>query len=196
MTSSESRSASAERYLGELDAALAAAPAPVRIELVADIAGELDGLTDDEARARIAELGDPRAIAADATAQVDSMNPAVSPALASDSPSTAVPSPSKVYPTVTAVLLTVGWYVAPVLGWIGGLVMIGVGSEWASWVRRRAILTSLGGAVVAVGALLFFRTTELGLVGLAVFLVVPLVVNIFVGSFLRAQWGNRSRPAA
>jgi tetrahydromethanopterin S-methyltransferase subunit B len=177
MTSSESRSFTAQRYLGELDAALAAAPATVRTELVADIAGELDGLSDEEARARIAELGDLRAIAADATAQVRSMEPGA--------------APSKVYPTITAIVLVVGWYVVPVLGWIAGLVMIGVGAEWTSAVRRRAILTSIAAAVVAAGALLFFRTTEFGLVGLAVFLVVPLLVNIFVGASLRAHWGTQ-----
>ncbi|WP_382309486.1 HAAS signaling domain-containing protein [Herbiconiux sp. UC225_62] len=173
---SESRSIPAQRYLGELDAALAAAPASVRTDLLADIAGELDGLNDEEARARIAELGDPRAIAADATAQLRSMNP--------DQPS------SLVYPTVTAVVLTVGWYVG--LGWIAGLVLIGVGSGWTSAVRRRAILTSIAGAVVALAALLFFRTTDFGLVGLGVLLILPLLVNIFVGSFLRAHWGERS----
>lgn len=179
MTSSRSQSVPAQRYLGELDAALAEAPATVRAELVADIAGELDGLSDEEARARITELGDPRAIAADAAAQVRSMNPGA--------------APSKVYPTITAIVLVVGWYLVPVLGWIAGLVMIGVGAEWISAVRRRAILTSIVAAVVAAGALLFFRTTEFGLVGLAIFLVVPLIVNIFVGSFLRSHWG--SRPA-
>ncbi|MFB2596191.1 hypothetical protein ACEXQE_00215 [Herbiconiux sp. P17] len=174
---SESRSIPAQRYLGELDAALATAPAAVRTDLVADIAGELDGLSDEEARARIAELGDPRAIAADATAQVRAMNP--------DQP------PSRVYPTITAIVLTVGWYVAPVLGWIGGLVMIGVGSEWTSSVRRRSILTSIAGGVVAVLVLLIFRGTDFWMVGLGAFLIVPLIVNIFVGSSLRAQWGKR-----
>ncbi|MCS5717150.1 hypothetical protein N1027_03265 [Herbiconiux sp. CPCC 205763] len=177
MTTSQSRSVAAQRYLGELDAALAAAPAALRTEIVSDIGASLDGLSDAEARARIEELGDPRAIAADASAQVRSMNPDR--------------AASKVYPTITAIVLIVGWYVVPVLGWIAGLVMIGVGSEWTSAVRRRSIFTSIVAAVVAIGALLFFRTTEFGLVGLAIFLVVPFITNIFVGASLRAQWGAR-----
>ncbi|SDY62826.1 hypothetical protein [Herbiconiux ginsengi] len=56
--------------------------------------------------------------------------------------------------------------------------------------RRRATLTSIGGGVLAAAALLLFRTTDDGSVGLAIFLVVPLIVNVFVGSFLRARWGS------
>ena len=181
MTSSESRSVPAQRYLGELDAALSDAPAPVRADLLADIAGELDGLGDDEARARIAELGDPRAIAADATAQVRAMNPE--------------PAPSRAYATITGVVLTAGWCVVPLIGWIAGLVMIGVGSLWTASVRRRAILTSVAGVVVAVGLLMLFRGTDFWMVGLAAFVIVPLIVNIFVTSFLRARWGAEPRSA-
>jgi len=169
----------ARTYVSELEAALATAPAAVRTEIVADVAGELHGLTDAEARERIAALGDPQKIAADAAAQSASDAPAA--------PGTAPATPSKTYPTITAIVLTVGWYVAA-LGWIAGLVMIGVGDRWLPAEKRRAILTSIAGTVVAILALLFFRTTDVGLIGLALFLVIPLITNVFVGSYLRRTW--------
>ncbi|MDO9398123.1 MAG: hypothetical protein Q7T71_16380 [Herbiconiux sp.] len=172
MTTSHPTTATARRYLRELDAALAPAPRALRVEILADITSELTGLDDAQTAARIAELGDPRAIAADALAEQQS-EPA---------------PPSKTYPTVTAIVLTVGWYLAPVLGWIGGLVMIGVGDRWLPAFKRRAILSSIGAGVLAGVALLVFRGTDLWPVGLTAFLVIPLLVNIFVGSALRANW--------
>ncbi|WP_291054300.1 hypothetical protein [Herbiconiux sp.] len=178
MTTPDSPNAIARSYLAELDAALATAPAGIRTEMVADIADELSGLSDAETRARIAELGDPLVIAADATA---GSREAVTVAVA--------PPPTKTYPTVAAVILTAGWYVAPVLGWIGGLVMIGVGAHWSSAVKRRAILASIIAGVVAILALLVFRGTEVWPIGLVAFLVVPLIANIFVDSYIRERWG-------
>lgn len=175
MTTPDSPNDIARTYLAELDAALATAPVGIRTEMVSDIAGELSGLSDTETRARIAELGDPLLIAADATA--GSQDPAT------------VPPPSKTYPTVAAVILTAGWYVAPVLGWIGGLVMIGVGAHWPAAVKRRAILASIIAGLVAVAALLVFRGTDVWPIGLVAFLVVPLIANIFVGSYIRERWG-------
>lgn len=168
----------ARQYVTDLEAALVSAPATVRAEIVADVAGELQSLTDAEARERIAALGDPQRIAADAAAQS-----------ASDAPTGAAdpPAPSTTYATLTAIVLTVGWYVAA-LGWIAGLVMIGLGDRWLPTVKRRAILTSIAGTVVAVVALLVFRTTDVGLIGLALFLVIPFITNIFVGSYLRRTW--------
>ena len=69
MSSTSSFSASSRRYLDELESALAAAPAALRADILADIADELNGLDEDASRARIAALGDPRAIAADAAAE-------------------------------------------------------------------------------------------------------------------------------
>jgi len=174
----EPTSDTARQYVTDLEAALAAAPAAVRTEIVTDVAGELQGLTDAEARERIAGLGDPQRIAADAAAQSASDAPSGAPRTA---------PASTTYPTITAIVLTVGWYVAA-LGWIAGLVMIGVGDRWRPAEKRRAILTSIGGTFVGVVALLVFRMTDVGLIGLALFLVVPFITNVFVGSSLRRAW--------
>ncbi|WP_440710875.1 hypothetical protein [Herbiconiux sp. YIM B11900] len=168
MTTPDSPNDVARRYLGELEAALATAPAAIRAELVSDIASELSGLDDAQTRARIAELGDPLVIAADATAESrESATAAV-----------AAPPLTKTYPTVAAVILTAGWYLAPVLGWIGGLVMIGVGTHWRPAVKRRAILTSIVAGLVAGAFLLVFRGTGVWPIGLVAFLVIPLIQHL------------------
>jgi len=181
MSTNDSYSVPARRYLDDLETALATAPAALRAEIVGDIAAELAGLDEDAARARVAELGDPRAIAADASAET---------------PTPATPAPeSKAYPTATAIVLTAGWYVVPIVGWIVGLVMIGVGSRWIPQARVAAALVSVAAAVVAIGALLLMRGTDVWLLGLSVFLILPLLANVFVGSYLRRQWGlTPTRP--
>ena len=179
MSSTSSFSASSRRYLDELESALTAAPDTLRADILADIADELNGLDEDASRARIAALGDPRAIAADAAAEVQAPgNPVQGP----------VPV-SKAYPTAAAIVLTAGWYVVPIVGWIAGLVMIGVGKLWAPQVRVASAVVSVAAALVALAALLVMRGTDLWPLGLAVFLLVPLIANIFVGGYLRRQWG-------
>ena len=173
-TSDPAQGKLASQYLKELDSALAASPRAVRDDIVADIAGELRGLSETAARERIARLGDPRAIAADAVAE-ERTEAARGPV-------------TKAYPTVTAVVLTAGWYVVPVFGWIAGLIMIGVGERWTGSVKRTAILVSTAGAVVSSAAFILLRGLDYGLVGLAALLVVPLITNIFVSSYLRARW--------
>lgn len=164
----------ASEYLKELDTALAASPRAVRDDIVSDIAGELRGLSETDARERIARLGDPRAIAADAVAEQRTE--------ADARPVT------KAYPTVTAVVLTAGWYLVPFFGWVAGLIMIGVGERWTSSVKRTAILASVAGAVVSSAAFILLRGMDYGIVGLVILLVVPLITNIFVSSYLRARW--------
>jgi len=198
MSIHEAQSPPAERYLSELNAALSATPASLRAEIVSDIADELRGLDEAEASARIAALGDPLAIAADANAEFDSpMEPATSaaPSMPQTSGTPTNPaSPSLAYPTTAAIVLTVGWYLVPVLGWIAGLVMIAVGREWANAVRVRAIVASGVIGLLSLGALLVFRGTELWGLGLGIFVVLPLIANIFVGSYIRRRWAQTDQP--
>ena len=194
MSIHEAQSPSAERYLSELNAALSATPASLRAEIVSDIADELRGLDEAAASARIAELGDPLAIAADANAEFDApvaSTTSAAPVTPEASGTPAPPAmPSLAYPTTAAIVLTVGWYLMPVLGWIAGLVMIAVGREWTTAVRVRAIVASGVIGLVSIGALLAFRGTELWGVGLGVFLVLPLIANVFVGSYIRRRWAQ------
>lgn len=184
MSSNDSYSAPAWRYLAELESALAGVPADLRGEITADLAGELRGLDADAAAARIAELGDPRAIAADASAGAQ-QTAAQTTAQTADS---RMPV-SKAYPTAAAIVLTAGWYLVPIVGWIVGLVMIGAGSRWAPQVRVASVFASVAAALVAVAALLVFRGTDVWIVGAAAFAIIPLIANVFVGGYLRRQWG-------
>ncbi len=194
MSIHEAQSLSAERYLSELNAALSATPASLRAEILSDIADELRGLDDAAASARIAELGDPLAIAADANAEFDAPAVPAAPAAPSTPQASSTPAiaaaPSLAYPTTAAVVLTAGWYLVPVLGWIAGLVLIAVGREWATAVRVRAIVASGVIGLLSIGALLVFRGTELWGLGLGIFLVLPLIANVFVGSYIRRRWGQ------
>lgn len=179
MSSNNSQSKLAEDYLNELRSALAGAPAALQTEILADVAGGFDGLTDEETRARIAELGDPHVIAADATVD-DSI---------AAGPSTPVEQPvTKGYATATGIVLTAGWYLVPVLGWIAGLVMIGIGDHWTPQIRRRSILISIGAALVSVAGIMIFRGTDVWLIGVIIFLAVPIIVNAFVSDHLRRTW--------
>lgn len=182
MSSNNSQSKPAEDYLSELRAALAGAPAALQAEILADVAGGFDGLTDDETRTRIAELGDPHVIAADAT--VDDSVPGTSGV----GPAPTLQPVTKGYATATGIVLTAGWYLVPVLGWIAGLVMIGIGDHWTPQVRRRSILISIGAALVAVAGIVIFRGTEVWLIGVIIFLAVPIIVNAFVSDHLRRTW--------
>ncbi len=176
MSVNNSQSGPAQRYLGELERALASTPTVLRREILTDVAAELRGLDEEAVKARITELGDPRAIAAD-----------VSEAQRQETQQV----PSKVYPTVTAVVLTAGWYLVPLIGWVAGLVMIGAGAHWDLPVRRKSILVSVVAALVAFAALLAFRSTEFWPVGLTIFLLVPLITNIFISAHLRQKWSER-----
>ncbi|MFZ4894395.1 HAAS signaling domain-containing protein [Plantibacter sp. Mn2098] len=188
MSSSNAQSAAAKRYLTELNDALADASPAVRSEIVADITDELDGLDDAAAAARVAELGDPRAIAADAAAATAAVAPeSVSP----DSAIPVQPVPSKAYLTITGLLLTAGWYVVPVLGWVAGIVMVAIGTSWTSPVRRNAIIASIGSIVLAGIVLIVFRGTGAWYIGLGGFVLLPLIGNAFVADYLRRHWAGR-----
>lgn len=180
MSTDDSFSAPARQYLVELESALAGVPADLRAEITADLAAELRGLDEAAAAARIAELGDPRAIAADLSAEAQT---------AVAQPVEARMPVSKAYPTAAAIVLTAGWYLVPIVGWLVGLVMIGAGSRWAPQVRVASVCASVAAALVAVVALLVFRGTEVWLIGAAAFALIPLVANVFVGGYLRRQWG-------
>lgn len=190
MSTNDAYSAPARRFLAELESALAGVPADLRAEITADLAGELHGLDADAASARIAELGDPRTIAADASAEARQTATQTTDVQTADAQPVDVRMPvSKAYPTAAAIVLTAGWYLVPIVGWIVGLVMIGAGSRWAPQVRVASVFASVAAALVALAALLVFRGTDVWILGAAAFALVPLIANVFVGGYLRRQWG-------
>jgi len=111
-------------YLLELSEALADVPRDLRVEIIAGIREELDGLSAVDAETRIRELGDPAFIAAAAKEEVPPP-----------------PPESRAVPTVAAILVMIGGLIIPVAGWVVGIVLM-----WMSRVftlRSKIIVTLL-----------------------------------------------------
>lgn len=159
------------RYLDRLSVALTDAPAPLREEIVAGVREELVGLDAAQASARIAELGDPLQIAAEA---LDGLPAAAAPG----------PRSSPVYVGVTVALLVVGGYVLPVVGWLAGILLVVGSTAWTSREKKTAIAASVASAVVALALLFALRGGQAGEAGFVLFLVVPLVGNLVAGFYL------------
>jgi hypothetical protein len=162
----------ATRYLERLRLALADAPAELRDDIVSGISEELVGLDDAAAGARIAELGDPAAIASEALAGVPA-RPA---------------KRSSAYLAITVALLVVGGYIFPGIGWIAALILVGIGSAWTPGEKKRAIWASVAAAVVALALIFLLRGEETGILALILFFVVPFVTNVVVGIWLSLKW--------
>jgi hypothetical protein len=112
-----------DTYLAELERLLASADPAVRQELVDGIREELAGLGADEADARLRELGDPAFVAAGVLAEASDAAPA-------SSASAAPEGDAAWYPVLTVVLLTIGGFLVPVLGWVVGLIMLWAATGW------------------------------------------------------------------
>lgn len=134
-------------YLARLDDALRDVPFGTAREIRAGIAEELDSLEPSAARARIAELGDPRAIAAEAA---DASEAPSTPPVAVAAPPTGY-GRGPGYVAVTALLVGIGGLVLPVLGWIAGMVALWTGRVWTTFERWIATLAPLVVSAVVVG---------------------------------------------
>ena len=121
----------ATTYLAELERELRGLPSPLADDILTGVREELRGLDDESAAERIAALGDPAAIAAAARAEM--------PSRRRDTPG---------YTTLTILLIGVGGFIVPILGWI-----VGIGLLWNSrtWVLRDKLVATV---VVPVCALL------------------------------------------
>jgi len=154
-------------YLRELDAALSTAPAEVRAEIVAGIEEELVGLDAATAATRIDELGDPVFIAAEATG-----------ATTPDSPTRTTPGG---YSILTVVLLIIGGFVVPVIGWIVGAVLLVASSAWT---RRDKLIGTLVPAltfVVATTVFLLLRGPDAGVPAFIIGGAVTFIVGLLSG---------------
>jgi len=168
------------RYLHRLTTALADAPADLREEIVTGVREGLAGLDDGQTAARIAELGDPAAIAAEALGGL--------PAAPER------PRSSGFYVGLTVALLVCGGYILPVVGWIAALLLIVGSSAWTTREKKIGIGASVASAFAALVLLFTLRGEEAGPAGLALFLLVPLVGNLVVGFWLGLK--SRTRVSA
>ncbi|SDH50701.1 HAAS signaling domain-containing protein [Agrococcus jejuensis] len=130
-------------YLARLDDALRDVPFGTAREIRAGIAEELGSLHPAAARARIAELGDPASIAAEAA------DGSVSTLPATAAPTGYGRGPG--YVAVTALLIGLGGFLLPVLGWIAGIVALWTGRVWTTFERWIATLAPVVASVLVVG---------------------------------------------
>jgi hypothetical protein len=151
-TPSDTHGTAAERliadYLERLDRAAADLPDGTRAELLADIRGHLSetaGASPGEAAVRqiLGELGEPEEIVAAAAPE------------AADRPSrsgrTDRTGGELAYDVTTVLVLLLGGFVVPVLGWIAGVVMLWNGPRWRR--RHKWTGTLLWPAATAVGVI-------------------------------------------
>lgn len=123
-------------YLLELSDALADVPRSTRVEILAGVREELEGLGEDEAAERIRSLGDPHFIAAGAREDVAAPSEAPEPQWRS---------------TVAALLVMVGGVVIPFIGWIAGIALMWTSRAWSTRVKLLAtVLPALGGLQVLI----------------------------------------------
>lgn len=99
-------------YIRDLERAVRDLPKPLADDIVTGVREELRGLDAAAAADRIAELGDPTFIAASARGELP---------VRADKPW---------YTVLTIVLLAVGGFLVPVLGWLVGLVMLWYSRTW------------------------------------------------------------------
>ena len=104
-------------YLLRLSDALADVPREVRTEIVAGVREELEGLDEEQAAARIRELGDPEFIAAGAREEI--------PAAA------AQPGEARWLSITASILVMVGGAAVPFVGWIAGIALMWNSSVWS-----------------------------------------------------------------
>ena len=101
-----------DTYLRDLERAVRDLPKPLADDIVSGVREELRGLDAAAAAERIAELGDPEFIAASARAEVPPRRDATW------------------YTVLTIVLLAIGGFIVPVVGWLVGLVMLWYSRTW------------------------------------------------------------------
>lgn len=172
-------------YLERLERAAAGLPDGPRAELLADIRGHLSdtaGTSPDEATVRqiLAELGEPEEIAAAAAPEAGTRPDRTGAELA--------------YDVATVLILLLGGFVIPVIGWIAGVVMLWNGPRWQ--LRHRWIGTALwpAAAVIALAALLIAHD---GAPALPV--VLPALAVILIGlptGFAYLLRATRANPSA
>ena len=111
-------------YLAQLDAALDGVPDDVRRDILSGVAEELAGLDAPAAAARIEALGDPKFIAAEARSSAGPSEGASAPR------GNATSAPW--YAAMTVLLLILGGFLFPVVGWVAGVVLLWASPMWSN----------------------------------------------------------------
>lgn len=137
------------RYLRELDAALANVPVQIASDIRAGVEEELATLDSSAARERIAQLGDPALIAAEARREEsDAASPRKS-ALT-----------SRLYVVLASLAVAVGNFAIPLVGALPGFVLIWVSPAWRRWEKVTATAIPLATGVLTATYFVLTRITS------------------------------------
>ena len=137
-----------EDYLTELDGLLVDVDPATREGLLNGIREELSTLTPADADARLRALGDPAFVAASVRAERGTL--------------TLQKEDAAWYSILTVLLLTVGGFIIPVIGWLAGLVMLWASRTWAVSHKVIGTLVALGGPGLAAAGLLPWAFVAVG----------------------------------
>jgi uncharacterized membrane protein len=129
---STNRPVEVDRYLQRLDAALVDVSPHTADEIRAGVVEELSSLEAEDARERIAQLGDPEFIAAEARRDADDATPSRTPVLR-----------SRAYIITASLTVAVGVYVVPLVGALIGFVLVWVSTAWTRWEKVLATVIPL-----------------------------------------------------
>ena len=134
-------------YLRRLDEALVGVQADTAAEIRAGIGEELAGLDRTAAQERIAQLGDPAFIAAEARSEV------------ADNPSLRKSGlESRGYIIIASLAVAVGIYVIPLVGAVIGYLMVWFSPAWKRWEKLLATGIPLVAGVVTASYLVLATT--------------------------------------
>ncbi len=166
-----------EDFLARLDAAMREVPHGVATEIRAGIVEELNGLDAAATAARIAQLGDPAVIAAEA--QAATHDTLVAAELKAPVTGT------KGFAIAAALTLSFGGILVPAIGWVVGAVLVGASSLWKTGEKLAAIVVPLA----AIATVIVF--------GLGAWVAAPGVTATDEGSgFVASEANNPLLPTA
>ncbi|WP_433676016.1 hypothetical protein [Microbacterium gorillae] len=140
----------ARDYLRELDRVLIGVDATTAAELRGGIAESLQGLNEADAVTRIAELGDPAFVAASAR----DVHPIDATGSAEPHPTNTTPrtgTSSVAYLLSALAVYALAGFLLPVIGWIGGVVMLWASPTWRRGEKWAATLIPLVLCAVVIG---------------------------------------------
>lgn len=130
-----------EDYLARLDEAMRGLPHGVAADIRGGIAEELHGLDASSTAARIAQLGDPVAIAREAQDETPAGPTFVvaAPVPVAEAPRRPTTS-TRGFAITAALTLSFGGIVVPVVGWFVGAVLVSLSALWKTWEKVVAIV--------------------------------------------------------
>lgn len=139
-----------ESYLARLDDAMRALPHGVASDIRGGIAEELQGLDAQATAARIVQLGDPADIAREAAVEASGTPVVIAAPERTPAIERAPVVARRGYAIVSALVLSFGGFVVPVVGWFVGAVLVSSSTLWKTGEKIAAIAVPFAVAAIAI----------------------------------------------